>query len=140
MDRHRKGGTCHGRGWNEIPNWVYSEPSVEADIDSLRRSDQEESIAIRSRIRGRLRSNIAVRARPVLDNDLLAEPLRQPWAYQTRSNVMPPTRRETNNQTHRPRRIGLRPRNPRQRWQRGNASGPIQKLSAVGKFHGADPS
>src|SRR5262245_12570963 len=35
---------------------------------------------------------------------------------------------------HRPRRIGLSPRNPRQSWQCGSARGHMKKLSA-GKFH-----
>ena len=38
-------------------------------------------------------------------------------------------------QTHRPRRISLRPRKPRHGRQRGSACGQMQKLSA-GKFHG----
>src|SRR5262245_8722910 len=47
-------------------------------------------------------------------------------------------RRKWHDQTHRPRRIGLRPRDPRYGRQRGSTRGQMQKLSA-GKFH-AGPS
>ena len=43
---------------------------------------------------------------------------------------------ETNNDTYRPRRIGLRHRNTRHHRQRGSARGQMQKLSA-GKVHDA---
>ena len=46
---------------------------------------------------------------------------------------------KANDDAHRPRRIGLRPRDPRHGRQRGSARGQMQKLSA-GKFHGDDPS
>src|SRR5262245_57386555 len=44
----------------------------------------------------------------------------------------------TDNQTHGPRRIGLRPRDARHSRQRGSARGQMQKLSA-GKFHFEPP-
>src|SRR5262245_1714913 len=37
-------------------------------------------------------------------------------------------------QVHRPRRIGLRPRDTQHRWQRSSAHGQMQELS-TGKFH-----
>jgi hypothetical protein len=40
---------------------------------------------------------------------------------------------------HRPRRIALRPRDPRHRRHRGSGGGQMQKLSSAGKFHGDDP-
>src|SRR5262249_36604400 len=39
-------------------------------------------------------------------------------------------RRERHDDAHRPRRIGLRPSNARYGRQRGNARGPMQKISA----------
>src|SRR5262249_33988654 len=44
-------------------------------------------------------------------------------------------RRERHDDAHRPRRIGLRPRDPRDGRQRGSACGEMEKISA-GKFHG----
>ena len=48
--------------------------------------------------------------------------------------------RKTDDHAHRPRRIGLRPRDARHSRQRGSARGQMQKLSTVGKFHCEPPS
>src|SRR5262245_10357952 len=48
-------------------------------------------------------------------------------------------RRKTYDPAYRPRRVGLRPRDPRQRQQRGSVHGQMQKISA-GKFHFQPPS
>src|SRR5262249_20040483 len=48
-------------------------------------------------------------------------------------------RREADDDAHRPRRIGLRPREPRHRRQRGSARGQREKIS-TGKFHFESPS
>ena len=48
----------------------------------------------------------------------------------------PPPGGKADDDAHRPRRIGLRPRDARHGRQRGSARGQMQKLSA-GKFHGA---
>src|SRR3989442_15457830 len=50
-------------------------------------------------------------------------------------NVAGAARRKTYDPAHRPRRIGLRPRDPRDGWQRGGARCQIQKIPA-GKSHG----
>ena len=83
----------------------------------------------------RLGGDIAAGARPVLDDEWLAEPLRQPLTHQARGDVesQPPGAKPTIN-AHRPRRIGLRPRDARHGRQRGSARCQMQKLSA-GKFH-----
>src|SRR5262249_60680432 len=82
----------------------------------------------------RLGADIAAAPRPVVDNKLLAEALRQRLTYQAREDVARTRRSEGHDQMHRPRRIGLRPRDPRYGWQRGSASGELQKFPA-GKFH-----
>jgi hypothetical protein len=48
---------------------------------------QKERIAVRGRPHDRLRADIGGRTRPVLDDELLAEPLRQPLTDQSRNNV-----------------------------------------------------
>jgi hypothetical protein len=82
----------------------------------------------------RLGADVAAATRPVVDNKLLAEPLRQPLSDQACPDVEATTGREANDNAHRPRWIGLRPRDARQSRQRGRARGEAQKLSA-GKFH-----
>src|SRR5262249_59505242 len=67
----------------------------------------------------------------------LEEPLCQGLPYEARDEVRRKAGREANDDAHRPRRIGLRPRDPRYGRQRGSAGGEMQKLSSVGKFHAA---
>ena len=81
----------------------------------------------------RLGTYIAATARPVVDHEWLAEPVRQPLTYQTADDVGRAARGKWHDQMDWPRRIGLRPRDPRQGRQSGSARGQ-QKLTA-GKFH-----
>jgi hypothetical protein len=78
---------------------------------------------------------VANRARPVLDDELLAKPFRQPLPHQACSYVGATARSKADDHAHRPGRIGLRPCHARDGRQRGSAGGQMQKLSA-GKFHG----
>jgi hypothetical protein len=64
----------------------------------------------------------------------LAEPLRQPLTDQACDGVGRPASGKADNDAHRPRQIGLRPRDPRDGRKRGSAGGQMQKLPA-GKFH-----
>src|SRR5262249_46553802 len=107
-------------------------------IDCCGSTDHEERIAVCRRTHDRLYTDIATTARTVLDDELLTEALRQPLTNEARSNVVNTTGRKWDNDAHRPRRIGLRPRNPRRHRQRGSAGSQIQKISA-GKFHFEPP-
>src|ERR1700757_1283440 len=78
----------------------------------------------------RLDGEIAASAGPVLDDELLPHSLRQPLTYQARKNVNYAARGKADDDAHRPRRIALRPRDARQRRQRGSARGQMQKLPA----------
>src|SRR5262249_46017304 len=99
-------------------------------IDCCGSTDHEERIAVCRRTHDRLYADIATTARTVLDDELLTEALRQPLTNEARSNVVNTTGRKWDNDAHRPRRIGLRPRDTRHRRQRGSARGEMQKLSA----------
>src|SRR6185437_12820857 len=61
---------------------------VERRIDRVRGTDQEERVAVRRRAHDRLSGDIAACARPVLDDEWLAKPLRQPLTDQTREDVV----------------------------------------------------
>src|SRR5262249_10170627 len=87
----------------------------------------------------RLYTDIATTARTVLDDELLTEALRQPLTNEARSNVVNTTGRKWDNDAHRPRRIGLRPRYARYSRERGSTRCQMQKISA-GKFHFEPPS
>src|SRR5262245_41651834 len=116
-----------------IANEVVVEFFEQCCIDCCGSTDHEERIAVCRRTHDRLYTDIATTARTVLDDELLTEALRQPLTNEARSNVVNTTGRKWDNDAHRPRRIGLRPRNWRRHRQPGSAGGQIQKTSA-GKF------
>ena len=91
-------------------------------------------MAVRGRAHDRLGGDIAAGARPVLDNERLTEAFRQPLADQPCNDVDVVAGGEADDDVHRPRRIGLRPGDPRDGRQRGSARGQMQKIPA-GKFH-----
>ena len=96
-------------------------------------ADQQQRVAVRRRAHDRLGADIAAGARPVLDDEWLAEPLRQPLADQARDDVGAAAGGKADDDAHRPRRIGLRPRDARDGRQRGSARCQMQK-STAGKF------
>ena len=60
---------------------------VKRRIDRVRGGDHQERIAVRGRLHDRLGGDIAAGSRPVLDDKMLAKPLRQPLSDQARENV-----------------------------------------------------
>src|SRR5215472_4566327 len=103
-------------------------------VERVRRMDEEERIAIRGRTHDRLRGDITAGARPVLDDELLAEPLREPLADQASDDVGAAAGGKADDDADRPRRIGLRESEARCDRQRGSARCQMQKFAA-GKFH-----
>src|SRR6516164_7865629 len=71
----------------DVPGEVEIELVVERGVDRVRRSDQEERMAVRRRTYDRLGCDIAAGAGTVLDDERLAEPLRQPLTYETGADV-----------------------------------------------------
>jgi hypothetical protein len=70
----------------------------------------------------------------VLDDEGLPEPIRKPLPHRARDDIESASCSGTDDDAHRPRRIGLRPCDARHDRQRGSASGQIQEFAA-GKFH-----
>src|SRR5262245_25427362 len=90
----------------------------------------KQRITVRRTLGRSLDTDVASSTRPVLYKELAAENPRQIFADDAGSCVGRAAGGKGYNHAHRPRRIGLRPSNPRHRRQRGRASGQIQKLSA----------
>ena len=65
-------------------------------------------MAVRGRLHDGLGGGVTTRARPVVDDELMAEPLRKPFAYQTGEDVGCAASAKANDQAHRPRRVDLR--------------------------------
>ena len=133
MEHHDVRRTADAGDRSDITKIVV-ELVVERGANRICHAAQEECIAVRRRTQGRLAANIAGGARPVLDDQLLAEPLRQPLTDQPCSEVDRSTCRERRDQPYRTRRIGLRRSEPRHRRQRGSTHCQVQK-STTGKFH-----
>ena len=74
--------------------------------------------------------DISAGPRPVLDHERLTKPLGQPLSQQARGSVRPAAGGLPDNDAHRPRRIGLRSRKPRDGGQRGSARYQMQKSTA----------
>ena len=78
-------GTRHdARDRRDVADEIEVELFIERRVDCIRRADQEQRIAVRGRAHDRLGGDIAASARPVLDDERLAEPLRQPLTDQAR--------------------------------------------------------
>src|SRR5262245_65778082 len=107
---------------------------IDGSVDRVVWTDHEECVAVGRRPDRSLGGDVAGSAGPILDDDLLAKPLRQPLTHQAADHVLRAAGGKADEQTHRPRRIGLRPRYARYSWERGSARGQMQKISA-GKFH-----
>ena len=70
------------RDWRDVADEVETELVVKCRVDRVHRSYQEERVAVRSRTHNRLGTDVGAGARPVLDDEWLAEPSRQPLADQ----------------------------------------------------------
>src|SRR5262245_44384664 len=106
--RHDKWCTDNASDRRDIADEIEIEPVVECRIDCVETTDQEKRVAVCGRAHCGLGADIAAATRPIVDNELLAEPLRQPLSDQAREDVGRAGRGEWHDQTHRSRRIGLR--------------------------------
>src|SRR5262249_6871805 len=138
MYRYDVGLSVNAGDRRDVADEIETKLVVERGVDGIPTADHEQRVAVRRCAHDRLCADIAAATRPVVDNELLAEALRQPLTHQTRDDVSRAGRCERNNQTHRPRWIGLRPRDARDDRQRGSACGQMQKISA-GKVYVETP-
>src|SRR5262249_19883515 len=127
---------CYRR---DVADEIEIELVIERCVTRIWKTSQQKRIAVRGCLHDRLGGDIGASTRSVLDDELLAEPLRQPLADQACHNVGATSGGKSDNDAHRPRRIRSRPRNARHCRQRGSARGQMEKTSA-GKFHFEPPS
>src|SRR5262249_40156802 len=114
------------------------EPLIERRVDRLCRTDHEQRVSVCGRAHDGLGSYVGTSTRSVLNDEWLAEALRQPLPHRTRNGVGIAASGKADQQAHRPRGIGLRPSDTRYGRQRDSARGQMQKTSA-GKFHSEPP-
>ena len=120
----------------DVADEIVAELVVERHVDRRPRVDQEQRVAVGARACDRLGGDVAAGAQPVLDDEWLAEPVRQPLPYQARGDVGGAAGSEADDDAHRPRWIGLRQRGPGGGRQCGGARCQPQECSAR-KLHGA---
>src|SRR5262245_52028033 len=117
-----------------ITDKIVVELFVERCVDRGGTADHEERVAVGRGAYDGLNTDITTASRTVLNEELLAEALRQPLTDQARSDVVRTTGGKGDDDSHRPRRIGLRSCNARHGRQRHSARYQMQKIS-TGKFH-----
>jgi hypothetical protein len=114
---------------------IETEFVVERRVDGGRRPGGKQRIAVRGRTHDHLGRQVGAGAGPVLDDDGLAEMLRQPLPDQARDDVVWAAGGGRNDNAHRPRWKCLCPRAPRHHRERGSTRRQLQK-SAAWKHHG----
>src|ERR1700751_4323155 len=102
---------------------IETEVVVERRVDCVRRSDLKERVAVGYRPNDHLGSNIAGRTRPIVDDKLLAKPLRQRLSDQASDNVGRGPARKADDEAHRSSRITFRPYDARGNHQRASTRG-----------------
>src|SRR5215471_15530991 len=122
----------------DVPDEIEAEVFIERCVDRVEGARHQKRMAVRRRAHDRLGGDIAAGAWTVLDNERLAEPFRQPLADQPCNDVDVVASGESDDDVHRPCRIGLRPSKTRNGWQRGRTAGQTQKLPTW-KFHQLPP-
>src|SRR5260370_1892351 len=121
--------TSNARDRRNVTDKIELEIFVECSVTRVRKTSQQKRIAIRGRMHDGLGGDISAGTRPVLDNELLAEPLREPLPYQACHDVGATSGGKSDNDAHRPRRRGLRPPKPRDGREPGRARCHTQKSS-----------
>ena len=116
--------------WSEFLQGIDIQPEGVGGARDVIGGDQQR-ITVRRALGGSLDTDVASSARPVLDIELATEDPRQVIADDAASYVGRPAGGKGHNHAHRPRRIGLGPRDARHGRQRGTARGQMQNMSTV---------
>jgi hypothetical protein len=118
---------CNGR---DVADEIEVEFLIKGCVNRVTRSDNKQRVAVRGRAHDRLGADIGVGPRPVLNDEWLAQPLREPLTDQVREDAGVPASGKADDDAYQPRRIGLRARNPRCGRKSGSARCQMQKSTA----------
>ena len=89
IHEHYKWLANDARNRRDVAYEIETELIVQRCVDHVHRSDKQERVTVRSSTHDRLGAYIGAGARSVLDDEWLAEPLRQPVAHQASDDVGP---------------------------------------------------
>jgi hypothetical protein len=101
--------TCHAGDRRDVAEEIELQILIERCVDGVGRDRHQHGVAIRRGARGGFSAEIAAGARPIVDNELLAELLGQPLSSQARDDVRPAPRRKADDDLHGTRRVRLSP-------------------------------
>jgi hypothetical protein len=106
LDRHRRINLQHRRRLHDACNRhnafyeIEIEVGIKRSVDRVRLGDEKQRVAVGVGVYRRLGGDVATGTRPVLDDQLLAEPLRQPLADEACADVGWTSGRITDEQEH----------------------------------------
>src|SRR5262249_17898649 len=112
-----------------VADEIVVELVIERRADRVRRVDHEKRMAVGRRPHDRFSANIAATSRPVINDELLTESLRQPLTHQARNDVGRTACCDGDDQTHGPPRIALRRCDARCDRESGSTRCKMQKLT-----------
>ena len=138
IDRHDERHALDAGDRRDIAHENKIEVVVERRVDRRRRADEEKRVTVGGRMGDRIGADVGAGARPVLDNELLAEALRQPLADQTRDDVEGAAGRNADDDPYRPCRPGCARAMREIAGERRSTRHHMHK-SAARKFHGFPP-
>src|SRR5947209_16175430 len=127
MDLHDVGSSNNPGDWNDVTDEIEIQLVIERRINGVRRGDHQKRMTIGGGTCYRLRPEVACSAWSVFNNERLPQSFGQPLPYQACNDVGRTAGRKSNNQTHWPRRIGLRPCDPRDSGSGEAGTGKIQE-------------
>src|SRR5215469_4373803 len=110
IDHHEKRDANNASNWRDVAEKKETKVVVQRRVDRRRSVNHEERVAVWRRLHDCLGSDVGAGARPVFDDEWLAEALGELLADQARDNVGSAAGGIANDDAHRPRRIGLRPK------------------------------
>jgi hypothetical protein len=94
--------TNDARDRPDVADQIEIEFVIECRVDRVCRADQEECVTVGGSARDRLHTDIAASTPPVLDDEWLAQPLRQPLSHQACRYVGRAARRIADDDAYRP--------------------------------------
>src|SRR5712691_1664203 len=127
VHQHDEGLSDDGRDRRDVAAEIEIELVVERRVDHAIRTNHEQRIAVRGRLDDSLGADIAAGAWPVVDDEGLAEPVRQPLTHQAREDVVWSAGWIRDDYSHQSRRMGLRLRDARHGSERGSNRRQMQK-------------
>ena len=134
MHLHAVGLVADARNRGDVMDETEFELFIERGVDGVGKADQKQRVAVGGSVQYGLGGDIAARARPVLDDELLAEPLRQPLRHKTGGDVGRAAGGETDDNAHGARRVALRVCHSRDGRTADRDGCEMQELAAS-KFH-----